>query len=150
MLEPLGRPPTETSFETQLLEFANRVADAYSFSHLRGLYRIALTDAVRHTGTGRIFYQRGPGLLTAELARFIHGAQRAGVIRNADSRQLASHFMALLRAGLDLADTFPSDMSNRPPRKKGDVSRAMNLFYAGIRAGERDASTDLWNTGAGL
>ena len=136
MLEPLDRRPAETSFETQLFEFANRIADAYSFSHLRGLYRIALTDAVRNIGTGRTFYERGPGLLMAELARFIHRAQKAGVIRGADCHELASHFMALMRAGLDLSDIFPSDTSNRPPRKEGDVSRIVSLFYTGIRTGE--------------
>lgn len=136
VVEPLASQPTEASFEMQLHEFANRLVDAYASSHLRSLYRIALAAAIRHIGIGRAFYQRGPGGLTAELARFIRNAHEVGAIHAPDSFQLASHFVALLRADVDLSGTSVS------PQKRRDVTRAIELFHSGIRTGERHAPTD--------
>jgi hypothetical protein len=142
MLEPLDRPPTAASFKGQLLEFADRLVDAYSFSHLRGLYRIAVAAATRLADHGRTFYLHGPGLLTTELARFISDAHDAGLIRTGDSPRLANHLVALLRADMNLSDPAPSTRPNNSLLRKGNVSRAIELFCSGIWAGENDASTD--------
>jgi hypothetical protein len=131
VLEPLRAPRPMAVFETQLREFASRVASVYSSSNLQGLYRMALTDAVRKNGSARLFYQLGPGLVTAELARFLEDGRRAGVIRAADCGQLASHLMALLRVNLDL-----SGSSYEP----GDGSQAVDLFLAGVGTGANSAS----------
>lgn len=136
VVEPLARQPTEASFEMQLLEFSNRLVDAYASSHLRNLYRIALAAAIKHISIGRAFYQRGPGGLTAELARFIRDAHEVGAIHAPDSLQLASHFVALLRADVDLSGTSVS------PQNRRDVTRVIELFHSGIRTGEKHAPTD--------
>jgi len=130
VLEPLRAPRPIAFFETQLREFACRVASACSSSDLQGLYRMALTDAVRQSGAARSFYQRGAGFVTAELARFLERGQRAGVIRDADCGQLASHLMALLRVDLDLGG------SRHEP---GDGSQAIDLFLAGVGTGANSA-----------
>ncbi|MCX7512271.1 TetR/AcrR family transcriptional regulator C-terminal domain-containing protein [Frateuria hangzhouensis] len=137
VLEPLAQPPTQASFRIQLLAFSNRLVNAYSCSHLRGLYRVALTAAIRHIGTGPAFYQRGPGGLTAELARFIREAHDAGAIHAPNHFQLASHLVALLRADMDLSETGGSSS------KAGDVSCAVEMFLSGVQTGEGDATADL-------
>lgn len=140
MLEPLDECTTEASFQQKLLAFADRVTDEHLALQLRCLYRIALTEVIRNTGTGMHFYKHGLGLVTAELARFFKGAQASGIVLEEDSRHLASHFMALLRANLDLSGTWPPAASKETPRPAKDVSRIIELFCVGIQsAGVKNA-----------
>jgi hypothetical protein len=139
MLEPLDDCTTETSFQQKLLAFGNRVTDERVAPQLKCLYRIALTEVIRNTGTGLHFYKHGLGLVTAELARFFRGAQAAGIVLEEDSRHLASHFMALLRADLDLSGTLPPAPSKAVPREPKNIPRIIELFCAGIQSGAKDA-----------
>jgi AcrR family transcriptional regulator len=134
MLEPLADDAAGTSFQQKLLAFAHRVVHEYSAPQVQSLYRIALTEVIRNTGIGFDFYKHGPGLVTAGLARFFEAAQAAGIVLEVDSRQLASHFMALLRADLEVPDA-----SSGPLRVRGDMTRIVELFCAGIQSEVEDA-----------
>ena len=139
MLEPLEGSTTAASFRPKLIAFGHRVTNVYSAAQLKRLYRIALTEVIRNTGIGRDFYKHGPGLLTAELARFFEAARAAGIVLEEDSHALASHLLALLRASFDLSDTFPSDGSKDSSHDQGDVSQIVDLFCAGIHTGAQNA-----------
>ena len=139
MLEPLDDCTTEASFQQKLLAFGNRVTDEHLASQLKCLYRIALTEVIRNTGIGLHVYKHGLGLVTAELARFFRGAQAAGIVLEEDSLHLASHFMALLRANLDLSGASPPAPSKAVSREPKDVSRIIELFCVGIQSGANDA-----------
>lgn len=139
LMEPLEGVTTAASFRHKLLAVGHRVTNEHTVSQLKSLYRIALTEVIRNTGIGPEFYKRGPGSLTAGLARFFEDAQAAGIVGEDDSRYLASHFLALLRAGFDLSDTFPPDRSTDLSNTQGDVSRIVDLFCAGIHTGARNA-----------
>jgi hypothetical protein len=143
MLEPLEGFTTAASFRQKLVAFGHRVTNVHSASQLKNLYRIALTEVIRNTGIGRDFYQHGPGLLTAGLARFFKAAQTAGIVQEEDCHALASHFLALLRASFDLSDTFPSDVSKELSYEQGDVSHIVDLFCAGIHTGAKNAHAAL-------
>lgn len=110
-----------------------RVSDEHSAAQLKCLYRIALTEVIRNTGIGRDFYLHGPAFVTTGLARFIEHAQAAGIVREDDSRNLASHLMALLRADLDLSDRSPPASLDERSRPRGNASRAIEMFCAGIQ-----------------
>lgn len=133
MLQPLEDCTTEAGFRKSLLEFGSRVTDEYSGPQLKRLHRIALTDVIRNTGVGRDFYKHGPGLVQNELARFFRSAQAAGIVLSDDSHRLASHLMALLRAGWDLSGTAPQDVPNPSPHD--DVDLIIERFCAGIQNG---------------
>ena len=139
MLEPLDDCSTEASFQQKLLAFGNRVTGEHVAPQLKCLYRIALTEVIRNTGVGMSFYKHGLGLVTTELARFFRCSQAAGIVLEEDSRHLASHFMALLRANLDLPGALPPAASRAAARGPKDVSRIIDLFCAGIQSGAHDA-----------
>ena len=59
IVQPLERQVTDRTVRDVLIEFGNRFANAYSVSHLVALYRIALTEATRHSDIAkRIFRAR--------------------------------------------------------------------------------------------
>lgn len=131
---PLQGPAQgEEEFRQRLLQFGQSLAEAYSFSPLRGLTRIAITESIRHTGLGGQFYEAGPQLLTQRLASFLEGAQQAGAIAPVHSHLAADHFLSLVRADLDLID---SSSQNSPTREEARArmaaEQAMSLFHGGI------------------
>jgi len=49
MSAPLTIGSSKPDLRRRLLEFGQCVTDIYATSHLRGLYRIAVTESIRHT-----------------------------------------------------------------------------------------------------
>jgi hypothetical protein len=121
----------------RLFDFGQRVTDTYANSHLRALYRIAITESIRHTGLARDFYESGPGHLTQCLADFLQDAQHRGELGSADPHLLASHFLAALRTHLDVADTFSHGPSIRRVVDGAYVRNVVDLFFDGIDGGRR-------------
>lgn len=132
MSASLTAAPAGMDLEQRLLEFGQCVTDIYASSHLHTLYRIAVTESIRHTGLGRDFYEAGPGRLTQRLADFLQLAQVEGALRCADAHLLASHFLSLLRANLDIADSVPHERAARPVADEAYVRDAVELFCRGI------------------
>ena len=126
---------TKPDWTQRLLEFGQCVTEVYATSHLRGLYRIAITESIRHTGLGRDFYEIGPGRLEQRLADFLQLAQAEGALRCADPHLLASHFLSLLRANVDVVDTFPDDLVTSPVARGAYVRNVVDLFCNGINRG---------------
>lgn len=127
MSAPLALGSAELDVRQRLLDFGERVTDVYATSHLRGLYRIAITESIRHTDLGQDFYEVGPGRLTQRLADFLQAARVGG-----SPQLLASHFLSLLRTSLYQADTFPHGPAIRRVAGREDVRNAVDLFCAGI------------------
>lgn len=132
MSAPLADRPSPSELRQRLLAFGQCVMDSYATSHLRGLYRIAVTEAIRHTGLGRDFYEVGPGRLSQRLADFLQVAQAEGALRTADPHMLASHFLALLRANVESANTFPHELATNPAARAVYVRNVVDLFCDGI------------------
>jgi hypothetical protein len=133
MCEPLDTDSSNLDLRQRLFEFGQRVTDIYATSHLRSLYRIAITESIRHTGLGRDFFEAGPGHLTQRLGAFLQTAQAEGAIRAVDPQELASHFLASLRVHLDIADTF--SQASRQVSDPASVHSVVNLFLDGISEG---------------
>jgi hypothetical protein len=131
MLTAFAPASTPAELRRRLLEFGQRVTDVYS-SHLRSLYRIAITESIRHTGLGRDFYEVGPGRLTHHLTDFLQAAQAEGALGAGNPHLLASHFLASLRANLDIADTF---LPATNPAAGAHVQQVVDLFLDGLNAG---------------
>src|SRR5688572_2051374 len=127
MSAPLALGSAELDVRQRLLDFGERVTDVYATSHLRGLYRIAITESIRHTDLGKDFYEVGPGRLTQRLADFLQAARVGG-----SPQLLASHFLSLLRTSLYQADTFPHGPAIRRVAGREDVRSAVDLFCGGI------------------
>jgi AcrR family transcriptional regulator len=128
LLMPLNASPMDQALNGTLLRFGTGLAAAYGASHLAGLYRIALTDASRHVDLGKEFYLRGPGRVTEALAAYFQAGQRAGLVKDGDTRLLADHFLALLRDRLDLSGSSP----NREGEPSAVAAKAVDVFCNGI------------------
>jgi AcrR family transcriptional regulator len=140
MLEPLDGCASNDEFRHKLRAFGYRVFDEYASAQLHGLYRIAVTEAIRNAAVGREIYKHGPGTVTSELARFINTAQRGGIASQAEgSHTLASHLLALLRTNLDLPDAVLVEASNDWSDEREEVSRIIDGFCAGIQTGAHHA-----------
>jgi AcrR family transcriptional regulator len=142
MSDPLTRGSTDpdstkVDFQQRLLDFGQSVTDIYATSHLRDLYRIAITESIRHTGLGRDFYEAGPGRLTQRLAEFLETAQADGTLGSADPHLLASHFLASLRTNLDVADTFSHGLATSTVADRTYVRNVVDLFLNGICGGRQ-------------
>lgn len=130
---PLLDPPqSRAKFTKGLLQFGRGVAEAYSLSELRGLYRIAITESIRNSGLGVKFYEVGPNLITQRLACFLDGARQAGVIGPVDTRLAADHFLSLMRAGLDLIDSSSVGAPTKEAYAHIAAEQAFSLFNDGI------------------
>lgn len=120
MLEPLREAPTRISFETQLLDFASRVADAYAFSHLRGLYRISfLLGRSYWTWTPHGLYRRllaEEGVKPIDLSQFLVEHFEHVANKNADEalKPILAHGNGPLEAMLlDIGDGLVNSMMSR-------------------------------------
>jgi hypothetical protein len=128
---------TKPGLRQRLLEFGQCVTDIYVTSHWGALYRIAVTESIRHTGLGRDFHEVGPGRLTQRLADFLRIAQAEGALGSADPHLLASHFLSPLRAILDVAATFSHDLATSPVACRAHVRNVVDLFCRGINRGKQ-------------
>ncbi len=128
LLMPLNASPTDQPLNGTLLRFGTGLAAAYGDTPLKGLYRIALTDASRHVDLGKEFFMRGPGRLTEALAGYFRAGQRAGLIKDGDVHLLADHFLALLRDRLVISGSNPS----RESEASAVASKAVDVFCNGI------------------
>jgi hypothetical protein len=132
MSAPLSVDSMKSGVRERLLEFGRGVAEIYATSHLRSLYRIAITESIRHTGLGRDFYEAGPGRLTQRLADFLGVAQAGGALAPVDPDLLASHFLSLLRANVDMVEFFPHDLATDARARDAYVRNAVDVFCDGI------------------
>lgn len=137
MSAPLRTCTTRRDLRQCLLDFGQRVIETYATSRLRSLYRIAITESIRHTGLGRDFYEAGPQRLTRHLTEFLQGAQAGAAPHVADTQLLASHFLASLRANLDIADTYAHRAVTSPVGDETYVRAAVDLFLHGIEGGRQ-------------
>lgn len=130
MCAPLLTKSAALDVRKRLLDFGQRVTDIYTKSHLRALYRIAITESSRHTGLGRDFYEVGPGRLTRCLSDFLQLAQREGALGSGDPHLLASHFLSSLRADFDVGATDGAHVRN-----------VVDVFFDGITGGRSSCRT---------
>lgn len=139
MLSPLQECDTEEDFVHRLTAFGRRVTDPHGLVQQRNLYRIALTEAIRDAGRGQDLYARGPGQVLGGLTHFLANAHNAGVLLKGESRQLASHLIALLKGCNGLDDSFPPE-DWTDPRPNRIVARVIEQFLAGVQLEMRHAN----------
>lgn len=137
MAAPLAPAPAKPDLRRRLLEFGQCVTDIYATSHLRDLYRIAITESIRHTGLGHDFYEAGPGRVAQRLENFLRTAQAEGALGSADPHLLASHLLASLRTNLDIADTLSHGLATSTVAGRTHVRNVVDLFFDGITGGRQ-------------
>ncbi|MBN9617577.1 MAG: hypothetical protein BGO25_15765 [Acidobacteriales bacterium 59-55] len=136
LTQPLEDRATDRTVRDVLIDFGNRLANAYSVSHLIALYRIALTEATRHSGIGRKFFKRGPGKLTKCLAQYLEfSARRFSQIPIDNPKRVAETFLSLLGDNVELFDAMASTRTSAAKDHGDAVIEAVELFCHGIVTG---------------
>lgn len=136
VIQALGDCSTNRTVRDVLIEFGTRLASSYSVSHRIALYRIALTEATRHSSIGREFFERGPGKLTMCLAQYLElSARRSNALRIDNPKRVADNFLSLLRDDLELSDPMTATRTSSAKDHSGAVIEAVELFCHGIVRG---------------
>lgn len=116
-----------------LTVFGRHLLRIYMSPTVIGIYRLAVTEANRFPDLAKAFYERGPRRTTMRLAQILEAAQKRGVIRMGDCRQLADRFIGMIRDNLHLQVV----LGLRPPpseeEMRNEVDSAVDLFLKGIR-----------------
>jgi AcrR family transcriptional regulator len=138
LIQPLEQQSMDRTMRDVLIEFGIQLAHTYATSHLIALYRITLSEATRHSGIGRDFFERGPARLTACLARYFEfSVRRFGKVRFSDARRLADNFLYLLGDTLEFSDWMTTTRVATAKDCRDAVIEAVDLFYYGLVKGEQ-------------
>lgn len=133
LVQPLAGCAADRPVQDVLTEFGNRLADCYSASHLIALYRIVLSEATRHAGIGREFFERGPGKLKKCLAQYLeYSARRFDQVRISDPNRVAENFLSLLGDNLEYCDAMNSSRSSSAREHSNAVAEAVSILCHGI------------------
>lgn len=121
--------------EATLTEFGRHLMDVYMSPTVIGMFRIAVTEANRFPELVKAFYDQGPGRTTSRLSEVLEAARMRGEIRTDNCKQLAGHFVGMIRDNLHLQVVLglrgaPSDQEARAA-----VGSAVEVFLNGIRPG---------------
>jgi AcrR family transcriptional regulator len=127
-----GRDLRET-----LTAFGQHLMDIYMSPTVIGVYRIAVTEAIRFPDLVRSFYEQGPGRAASQLAEVLELAKERGEIRTDDCLCAAGHFVGMIRDNLHLQVI----LGLRPPpsdkERQKAVESAVEIFLNGVRSGRR-------------
>jgi hypothetical protein len=138
LIQPLEQQSMDRTMRDVLIEFGIRLTHTYAASHLIALYRITLSEATRHSGIGRDFFERGPARLTTCLARYLEfSVRRFGKVRLSDARRLADNFLNLLGDTLEFSDWMTTTRVATAKDCRDAVIEAVDLFYYGLVKGEQ-------------
>lgn len=136
LIRPLENHPMDRTMRDVLIEFGDLLAHTYSVSHLIALYRITLSEATRHSGIGRDFFERGPGRLTACIAHYLESStKRFNQVRIGDAKRIAESFLSLLGDTLEYSDWMTVTRTAFAKDRRDAVVEAVDLFYYGIVRG---------------
>ena len=133
LIRPLECHQHHQTLRDVLIEFGRGVVETYSVSHLVALYRIALTEATRHSGIGREFFERGPGKLTTCLAQYLeYSAKRFRHFPIENPKRLADIFLSLLGDNLEIFDATTATRTSSAKDQGNAVVEVVELFCRGL------------------
>ena len=125
------------SLRETLTAFGQHLMNIYMSPTVIGVYRIAVTEAIRFPDLVRSFYEQGPGRAASQLAEVLELAKKRGEIRTDDCQCAAGHFVGMIRDNLHLQVV----LGLRPPPSETEmrkaVASAVEIFLNGVRSGRR-------------
>lgn len=102
-------------------------------------HRMVSAEARRFPELGRLYYENGPNRLIGRLAALFETAMSAGLLRRADSRDLAKHFIGLVRGDLQLRAMLGDETAMNDAERRHAVATGVDAFLAAY-AGDGIAS----------
>jgi len=97
--------------------------------------RMVSAEARRFPELGKLFYENGPNQLLNRLAAVFETAIATGLLRQADSRDVAKHFIGLVRGDLQLRAMLGDETATRDSERRHAVATGINAFLAAYGGG---------------
>jgi AcrR family transcriptional regulator len=133
LIQPLERHPSDRALRDVLIEFGLHLVNIYAVSHLVALYRIALTEATRHSGIGKEFFERGPGRIALCLAQYLEFSSRqSSQLRIDNPRRVADNFLSLLGDSLEVLEAIARTKALSATDQSDAVVDTVEFFCRGI------------------
>lgn len=92
--------------------------------------RMVSAEARRFPELGRLFYENGPNRLIERLAALFETAMSAGYLRRADTRDVAKHFVGLVRGDLQLRAMMGDETATTDAARRHAVVTGVDVFLA--------------------
>lgn len=115
------------SLSVILADFGRAYLDVLLEPHSLALYRMVMAEGARFPDLGRVFFEQGPGRVTAQLVNYLR--QGGAGTRAVPVELLAREFLSLVRADLHLRALLGVDVAGKTARAKA-VSRAVAVVLA--------------------
>lgn len=115
-----------------LLAFGRQLIDISLSPALLGVYRIATAEYARFPDLVRRFYELGPGLASATLAKVLAAAQARGEIGPCDPRAAADHFVGMIRGNVHLQVMLGLRAAPGEAERTALVASAVDIFLTGL------------------
>lgn len=133
LIQPLECHPADQALREVLIDFGRLLVKTYSASHLVALYRIALTEATRHSGIGKEFFERGPGRIAVCLAQYLESSSRQSSQWRIDNpRRVADNFLSLLGDNLESLEMIAPARAMSASDQNHAVVDTVEFFCRGI------------------
>jgi AcrR family transcriptional regulator len=98
--------------------------------------RIVAAEARRFPELGKIFYENGPDRLLAQLAEVFETAMAAGLLRRSTPRDVAKHFIGLIRGDLQLRAMLGDDSKLSETERSHAIKTGISVFLAAYAPAE--------------
>jgi AcrR family transcriptional regulator len=92
--------------------------------------RIVAAEARRFPELGKLFYENGPDRLIARLAEVFETAMAEGLLRRSPPRDVAKHFIGLIRGDLQLRAMLGDDAALSDAERNCAISTGVSAFLA--------------------
>ena len=124
--------PGPGGLRPMLLAFGRQLIDISLSPALLGVYRIATTEYSRFPDLVRRFYDLGPGLASATLAKVLAAAEARGEIGPCDAQAAGDHFVGMIRGNLHLQVLLGLRAAPTEVERTALVSSAVDIFLTGL------------------
>ncbi len=103
--------------------------------------RMVSAEARRFPELGKLFYDNGPSRLIERLAALFETGMSAGLLRRADSRDVAKHFIGLVRGDLQLRAMLGDETATTDAERRHAVVAGVNAFLSAYAAEPSSSAT---------
>jgi AcrR family transcriptional regulator len=121
---------------SKMERLAGAVLDLLLSPEVVATNRIVAAEARRFPELGKLFYENGPDRLMARLAEVFETAMAAGSLRRSAPRDVAKHFIGLIRGDLQLRAMLGDESAMSATERNRAITTGVAVFLAAYAPGE--------------
>ncbi|MBU3890970.1 TetR/AcrR family transcriptional regulator [Methylosinus sporium] len=121
---------------SKMERLAGAVLDLLLSPEVVATNRIVAAEARRFPELGKLFYENGPDRLIARLAEVFETAMAAGSLRRSVPRDVAKHFIGLIRGDLQLRAMLGDESALSATERNRAITTGVGVFLAAYAQAE--------------